>query len=598
MSSFATTTTAPVSTPPDPSKHVNYSLGMVLGVDDFTQEFAYLSGRDQWLARDVIGYGTVCGLKVHVESDATQGPRVSVSAGVALSPAGQLLRVTREQCASLNDWIAAHKTELLARLSSPPTSAINLYVVLCYRACPTDNVPIPGEPCRSEDEAMAPSRWADDFKLELRFDPPEQREEDALRDFIAWLRQVEITSGSTTSLENFIAAIKDATLLLASPPSSPPASPPDFMHGSPPLALDIPAERACEYLRAAFRIWATELRPLWMGTGQSCGTAPNEECLLLAELNVPLVQVALTGEWRVDDGNDVVPSEERRPYLIHLRMLQELLLCGRAQALNPSDTVVAETTFGLAPSAGTSLDYSRANHTHGTPLDPIPGHQADANAHTLAGDVTGAIGNTTVERIRNVTVAATTPTTNQVLTFRTGQWRPTALPALNGEVTGSIANNTVAKIQAVPVAPPPGAIVDGQVLTIRTGRWQAAPLPALGSDFVEHPPGLPRYAIVAAGIVRHNGNRPPVYNGLFATASGPSELTVNFNGYTEPAGAFQYIIKVLAVFNDIAATPVVTFVKFNPTGKGFILRVTNGAAIIPQNNLARLEFMIEVSQYF
>src|SRR5437763_106871 len=49
---------------PDPSKHVNYTLGMVLGVDDFTQEFAYLSGRDQRLARDLLGYGTVSGLRL------------------------------------------------------------------------------------------------------------------------------------------------------------------------------------------------------------------------------------------------------------------------------------------------------------------------------------------------------------------------------------------------------------------------------------------------------------------------------------------------------------------------------------------------------
>ena len=39
----------PAATPdavaPDPSKHVNYTFGMLLGVDDFKQEFAYLAGR-------------------------------------------------------------------------------------------------------------------------------------------------------------------------------------------------------------------------------------------------------------------------------------------------------------------------------------------------------------------------------------------------------------------------------------------------------------------------------------------------------------------------------------------------------------------------
>ncbi|PYS42657.1 MAG: hypothetical protein DMF71_08800, partial [Acidobacteria bacterium] len=97
---------SPAVATPDPSKHVNYALGMVLGVDDFTQEFSYLSGRDQWLARDLLGYGTVSGLKVRIEKD-DKGPRVLIEPGVALSPRGQLIRVTPAQCAYLNPWLAA-----------------------------------------------------------------------------------------------------------------------------------------------------------------------------------------------------------------------------------------------------------------------------------------------------------------------------------------------------------------------------------------------------------------------------------------------------------------------------------------------------------
>src|SRR5437667_7824069 len=184
-------------TPPDPSQHVNYTLGMVLGVDDFTQEFAYLAGRDQWLTRDLLGYGTVCGLRVTMDST-SQGPRVAVEPGTAVSPQGQLIRVTLAQCAFLNDWLAANKQAVLDRLGSPVGDAVTLYVVLCYRDCPTDQVPIPGEPCRSEDEMMAPSRLKDDFTLELRFTPPDQREEDAVRDFVTWLSQVDITSAPSS----------------------------------------------------------------------------------------------------------------------------------------------------------------------------------------------------------------------------------------------------------------------------------------------------------------------------------------------------------------------------------------------------------------
>jgi len=84
---------------PNPRQHVNYAKGMVLGVDDFTQEFAYLSGRQQWLARDVIGYGTLSGLRVQIEDAGADGPRVRVGAGSALAPGGQMICVGADQCA-------------------------------------------------------------------------------------------------------------------------------------------------------------------------------------------------------------------------------------------------------------------------------------------------------------------------------------------------------------------------------------------------------------------------------------------------------------------------------------------------------------------
>lgn len=45
-----------------------------------------------------------------------------------------------------------------------------------------------------------------------------------------------------------------------------------------------------------------------------------------------------------------------------------------------SDSVEDETTFGISKDAGTSDNYSRADHTHGTPTDPIPAHER-AYAH-------------------------------------------------------------------------------------------------------------------------------------------------------------------------------------------------------------------------
>jgi hypothetical protein len=329
----------------DPTKHVNYTYGMVLGVDDLTQEFAYHSGRDQWMARDTIGYGTVNGLRVTVGPNANGETEVNVSAGTALSPRGQLIHVPAAQCANLVKWLAIEKNKKAVgeEVGTPPAVPLMLSVVLCYRACPTDKVPVPGEPCRSEEDSMAYSRLRDDFKLELRIksadDPvsPDQREEDALRDFIRWLNEHLVITEDDDNLTNEADFI-DAILHAAHPfVSSPPVgSPPDFMiDDSPPGQMRVSAVQACDFMRIAFRLWTTELRPRWRPAqfstqstscapdGADAGASADDNCVLLADLRVPL-----TNQTLLDTTQNVRVLEERRPYLIHLRMLQEWLMCG------------------------------------------------------------------------------------------------------------------------------------------------------------------------------------------------------------------------------------------------------------------------------
>src|SRR5262245_1361265 len=340
MSTFIATAGVMPEAMPDPTKHVKYNVGMVLGVDDFNQEFAYLLGRDQWMARDLIGYGTVSGLQVSVEDDA-RGPRVRVEPGVALSPRGQFIRVPTAQCAYLNEWLKLDATKKELKISSP-LSTLKVYVVLCYRECPTEKVPIPGEPCRSEDDIMLPSRLVDDFRLELTFKPPGQREEDAVRDFVKWLRQIEVSDTiSSTPLQEFLDAIRSGAHLLASPPHSGAGPLPDYMFGSPPAWFVINRSDLCDYLHAAFRLWVTELRPKWrpdfFGSGCGCSdkkpvsTAEVDECLLLAELDLPLSVPSGSADWQVQNAALIVKDEKRRPIVVHLRMLQEMLLCGRPE---------------------------------------------------------------------------------------------------------------------------------------------------------------------------------------------------------------------------------------------------------------------------
>lgn len=335
MTTFSTAALPDVA-PPDPTKHVKYTLGMVLGVDDFTQEFAYVSGRTKRVVADLLGYGVSCGLRVTVDEDPDQGPRVNVAPGEAVTPSGQLVCVTPAQCAFVNEWLRANRDEV-ERTLSPPAASLPLYVVACYRECSTDEVPIPGEPCRSEDELLAPSRTQDDFALELRLRPPPPGEQATLRAFCRWLSQIPVTASAGPGPEAFLADLRAALDLgTGSPPSSPPSSPPtpDWILASPPPAsLEIPEGDAAAYFDAALLFWTTDLRPLARGEidGAECGcggtteSSADADCVLLAELGVPIVVDAISGEL-VADTPPITIDELSRPTLASLSYLQELAL--------------------------------------------------------------------------------------------------------------------------------------------------------------------------------------------------------------------------------------------------------------------------------
>jgi hypothetical protein len=373
MSSFAPSPLPQVA-PPDPTKHVNYSLGMVLGVDDFTQEFAYLSGHGNRIVRDLIGYGVTAGLRVSIDVDPTRGPRVQVAPGEAVTPSGRLLCVSPSQCAYLNDWLQANRDTVEA-LGSPP-SAISLAVVACYRECETDDVPIPGEPCRTESELMAASRLAESFTLDLRLAPTAQLEEDAVRDFVAWVRSLPVTSGPGPGVDAFLASLRSAADLEGSPAASPPSLV-EFLLGSPPSGLSIPREDMTSYVSALFRFWVEELRPrLRSPDGAECGCGagglgeldPDADCVTLAFLDVPVAVDGVSGQLLVADTPDVAVDDSTRPTLMHLRLLQEWLLSEREVAIEAR----VDTSGNVQQDGGPALSASLVGSSAGIYLLQSP----------------------------------------------------------------------------------------------------------------------------------------------------------------------------------------------------------------------------------
>ncbi len=344
MSGFGPSPVYPGALALDPTKHVNYVEGMVLGSADLRQEFAYHAQRPQWLVRDLVGYGTVWGLAVSQRTGA-RGPEIVVSSGVALSPRGQFIRVAPAQCAPLNDWLAGRTADVLARAlptANPGVSSLTLYVVLGYRSCDSDPVPIAGEPCRTEQDSVAPSRTGDDFQLELAFDAPPQPEDDALREFVSWLQaRITVTGAGTASLSisAYLTAIRAAAAAAPQPPGSGPR-----LVDNPALMLTVPAALLPDYLRAALRLWATELRPQWRpdwlgdhhgwAGDEPFASADNGNQVVLAKLTLQIEPPSLNSNaWTVARDADASPSgapididDDKRPYVLPLRFLQESLL--------------------------------------------------------------------------------------------------------------------------------------------------------------------------------------------------------------------------------------------------------------------------------
>jgi hypothetical protein len=315
MNGFSPCATGLGTVPGNPYKRVNFVHGFVLGADDLTQESAFLANRAEGIARDVIGYGTVSGLQV-TRQNLPDGAGLVVGSGLALSPRGRPIVVPMPQAVVLNEWVDARRNDVayhvLPGFESPPGDLLRLFVVLGYRQCPTDDKPGPGEPCRTDEPPRFFTRLADDFVLELRFTPPQQMFDDAIRSLQLWLRAIEIADapGGTLSLDDFVAALRAAALG---------GSPPSGTLASPPQPLRVHRADAAEFLQAALGVWVTELRPLWQTV------APLDDGVLLAEVEVPLIAQP-DGRWQTADLSRIVVRNDHRPILLPLRLIQQLTM--------------------------------------------------------------------------------------------------------------------------------------------------------------------------------------------------------------------------------------------------------------------------------
>jgi hypothetical protein len=200
----------------------------------------------------------------------------------------------------------------------------------------------------------------------------------------------------------------------------------------------------------------------------------------------------------------------------------------------PSNTVTAATSFGLLAAQGSSAEYARGDHTHGTPVLP-----------NLGGDLSGSIQSGTVTGLRGRDVAATQPAVGQVLSWNGLSWVPSNLPS------------SQPRVQVVAAG-----FLQGN-LTNRTWDLQS---PQLGN--------------------------------LRVIRAEPGQIDFTFDGYAVPDANKRLIIKVTPFGGGGPFGPpiFVSNVRlFNPAFFTVTFRLLDGEGMPRSEDLLATSFMIEVS---
>jgi hypothetical protein len=316
-----------------PDKRVDYAYGMVLGLGEFLQEQQYFLQKDYLHERALHGYGTVYGLQVITTPavDDAGDYTITVTPGMAIDQWGREVVVRSAQCARLGEWLAAQEQADpgVIALHAGVSGEYTVYVVAKYAECEDDLVPLPGQPCSSSAQTSVPSRIRDAWDIELRWAPPAMPAWDVDRDLARLLQFVRIVPGLDPMLSSepeITAAVIDlGDQLTSSLPTGPVLSPSDEPSGG--VVWQLPAETAGAALDRILTVWVTQVRPvLWPGLTQPPDSS--DASILLSSIDFTLGPQPSSPGTQPVVASCEEPVDEGRPYVLHTRLIQELLLLG------------------------------------------------------------------------------------------------------------------------------------------------------------------------------------------------------------------------------------------------------------------------------
>ncbi|MEO1364982.1 MAG: hypothetical protein AAFU86_14555, partial [Pseudomonadota bacterium] len=145
----------------------NYFTGKLLVERDFTDEQTYVRDKIKNHHKHLHGTGVVCGLELTAHPNpACRDHLVVLNPGSAIDCCGNDILVAAPETVDLTQAPA-----IAALIADDDGAAHTVQVRLCYRECPTEEVPVLFDECGCDDTQCAPNRILESYDLEVVIDP-------------------------------------------------------------------------------------------------------------------------------------------------------------------------------------------------------------------------------------------------------------------------------------------------------------------------------------------------------------------------------------------------------------------------------------------
>ncbi len=145
----------------------HYFTGKLMVERDFTDEQHYFMEKLRLHHQRLHGTGVVCGLQiVQHDNPACRDRYVIVQPGSAVDCCGQDILLAEPEVLDLYQF-----PEMQDLQKAGGDEQHTLQFRICYRECPTENIPVLYDECGCDDSQCAPNRVLESYQIELEVDP-------------------------------------------------------------------------------------------------------------------------------------------------------------------------------------------------------------------------------------------------------------------------------------------------------------------------------------------------------------------------------------------------------------------------------------------